>query len=133
MRQHVSPSHIPEVVLPMPTLIPHDLSNWILGRHSDLQEMSVGDIKKMLELTSLQSKVRETCRGFRGMRVGEARNPGPKSFLKGAPWSRKRPQRTLLDSDSDALAPLFTSGRFGLLSSEDEESENANHHPNFLM
>ena len=41
----------------MPTLIPHDLSNWMLDRQSDLQEaMSVGDIKKMLELTSLQSQ-----------------------------------------------------------------------------
>ena len=32
VRQRVSPSHIPEVVPPMPTLIPHDLSNWILDR-----------------------------------------------------------------------------------------------------
>ena len=37
VRQRVSPSHIPEVVPPMPTLIPHDLSNWILDRQSDLQ------------------------------------------------------------------------------------------------
>ena len=57
VRQRVSPSHIPEVVPPMPTLIPHDLSNWILDRHSDLQEaMSAGDIKQVLELTSLQSQ-----------------------------------------------------------------------------
>ena len=55
VRQRVS--HIPEVVPPMPTLIPHDLSNWILDRHSDLQEaMSAGDIKQVLELTSLQSQ-----------------------------------------------------------------------------
>ena len=41
----------------MPTLIPHDLSNWILARHSDLQEaMSAGDIMQVLELTSLQSQ-----------------------------------------------------------------------------
>ena len=57
VRQRVSPSHIPEVVPPMPTLIPHDLSNWILDRHSDLQEAtSAGDIKQVLELTSLQSQ-----------------------------------------------------------------------------
>ena len=62
VRQHVSPSHIPEVVLPMPTLIPHDLSNRILDRHSDLQEMSVGDIKKMLGLTSLQSQAEKRAR-----------------------------------------------------------------------
>ena len=38
-------------------LIPHDLSNWILDRQSDLQEaMSAGDIKQVLELTSLQSQ-----------------------------------------------------------------------------
>ena len=36
----------------MPTLIPHDLSNWILVRHSDLQEaVSAGDIKQVLETT----------------------------------------------------------------------------------
>ena len=57
VRQRVSPSHIPEVIPPMPTLIPHDLSNWILDRQSDLQEaMSTGDIKQVLELTSLQSQ-----------------------------------------------------------------------------
>ena len=45
VRQRVSPSHVPEVVPPMPTLIPHDLRNWILDRQSDLQEaMSAGDI-----------------------------------------------------------------------------------------
>ena len=38
------------------TLIPHDLSNWILDRHSDLQEDECGDIKQVLELTSLQSQ-----------------------------------------------------------------------------
>ena len=48
VRQRVSPSHIPEVV---------PLSNWILDRHSDLQEaMSAGDIQQVLELTSLQSQ-----------------------------------------------------------------------------
>ena len=53
----MSPSHIPEVVPLMPTLIPHDLSNWILDRHSDLQEaMSAGDVKQVLELTFLQSR-----------------------------------------------------------------------------
>ena len=53
VRQRVSPSHIPEVVPPMPTLIPHDLRNWILDRHSDLQEaISAGDVKQVLELTS---------------------------------------------------------------------------------
>ena len=35
----------------------HDLSNWILDCHSDLKEaMSAGDIKQVLELTSLQSQ-----------------------------------------------------------------------------
>ena len=57
VRQRVSPSHIPDVVPPMPTLIPHDLSIWMQDRQSDLQEaMIAGDIKKMLELTSLQSQ-----------------------------------------------------------------------------
>ena len=47
----------PRLSPPMPTLIPHDLSNWILDRQSDLQEaMSTGDIKQVLELTSLQSQ-----------------------------------------------------------------------------
>ena len=57
VRQRVSLSHIPDVVPPMPTLIPHDLSMWMQDRQSDLQEaMIAGDIKKMLELTSLQSQ-----------------------------------------------------------------------------
>ena len=59
--------------------------------------------------------------GFRGVRIREASNPGPKkSFSEGVHWSRKRQQRTLLDSDSDA--PLITRGRFGLLSSDDEDT-----------
>ena len=41
----------------MPTLIPHDLSMWMQDRQSDLQEAIItGDIKKMLELISLQSQ-----------------------------------------------------------------------------
>ena len=44
---------------------------------------------------------RVTKWGFRGVRVGEATNPGPKKgFLKGVPLSRKRQQRTMLDSDA---------------------------------
>ena len=35
VRQRVSPSHIPEVIPPMLTLIPHELGNWILDRQSD--------------------------------------------------------------------------------------------------
>ena len=54
------------------------------------------------------------------MRIGEASNPGPKKSSKGVLWSRKRQQRTLLDSDSDA--PLITQGRFGVLSSDDEDT-----------
>ena len=66
------------------------------------------------------------------MRVGEARNPGPnQNSSKGVPWSRKRPQRTLLDSNSDA--PLIASGRFGPFSSEDQESVNANRAPTELL
>ena len=38
MRQRVSPSHIPEIAPPMPTMIPHDLSSWMLDRQSDLSE-----------------------------------------------------------------------------------------------
>ena len=57
VRQRVSLSHIPDVVPPMPTLIPHDLIMWMQDRQSDLQEaMIAGDIKKMLELTSLQNQ-----------------------------------------------------------------------------
>ena len=38
-------------------VVPHDLSNWILDRHSDLQEaMSAVEIKQVLELTSFQSQ-----------------------------------------------------------------------------
>ena len=40
--------------------------------------------------------------GLHGMRIGEASNPGPKKSSKGVHGSRKRQQRTLLDSDSDA-------------------------------
>ena len=55
-----------------------------------------------------------TTWGHRGVRVGEATNPGPKEILL-----RKRDQQTVLDSDSDD--PLIDRGRFGLLSSDDEE------------
>ena len=112
VRQRVSPSHIPQVVPPMPTLIPHDLSNWILDRHSDLQEaMSAGGHQASVGIDiSSESRRRETCRidrrhgtvtqwGFRGVRVGEAANPGPCS-------RRRRMQRRALqwswDSDSES-------------------------------
>ena len=143
VRQRVSPSHIPDVVPPMPTLIPHDLSIWMQDRQSDLQQaMIVGGHQENVGVDfTPESRRRETCRvdrrygvlrrmpvckritrwGLRGVRIGEASNPGPKkSFSKGVHWSRKRQQRTLLDSDSDA--PLITRGRFGFLSSDDEDT-----------
>ena len=72
-----APSHVLEVVPPMPTLIPHDLSNKMLDRQSDLQEaMSVGDSKKMLELTSLQSQGAEKLAELTGGMVS-SRSHGP--------------------------------------------------------
>ena len=60
VRQRVSPSHVPETVPPVPILIPGELSEWMQDRQSDLQEAtSVGNFKRVLELTSLQSQAAE--------------------------------------------------------------------------
>ena len=53
---HVAEDTIP----PMPTLVPRELSEWMEDRQSDMQEaMSCGNLKKLLELTSLQGQVAE--------------------------------------------------------------------------
>ena len=44
----------------MPTLVPRELSEWMEDRQSDMQEaMSRGNLKKLLELTSLQGQAAE--------------------------------------------------------------------------
>ena len=85
MRQRVDP--VPH----MPGLVPAKLAQWMEDRQADLQEaLSLDDTSRILELTSKLSEggrtvggderwhVAMTSRyGLRGVRVGEASNPGP--------------------------------------------------------
>ena len=61
VRQRLSVPHVAEdTIPPMPTLVPRELSEWMEDRQSDMQEaMSCGNLKKLLELTSLQGQAAE--------------------------------------------------------------------------
>ena len=74
----------------MSTLIPHDLSNWILDCLSDLQEaMSAVDIKQALALTSLQSQRAEKLAELTGGMVAYAR-PSRSGDFVGCASARQR-------------------------------------------
>ena len=53
--------HVAEDTIPLvPTLVPRELSEWMEDRQSDMQEaMSWGNLKKLLELTSLHGQAAE--------------------------------------------------------------------------
>ena len=61
VRQRLSVPYVAEdTIPPMPTLVPRELSGWMEDRQSDMQEaMSCGNLKKLLELTSLQGQAAE--------------------------------------------------------------------------
>ena len=61
VRQRLSVPHVAEdTIPPMPTLVPRELSEWMEDRQSDMQEaMSCGNLKKLLELTSLRGQAAE--------------------------------------------------------------------------
>ena len=78
---------------PMPCLVPAELDNWMKERHGDLQEaLEFGEGERVWELISNLSDAavrmlemsdkkchdtRHRGDGLRGVRVGEAENPGP--------------------------------------------------------
>ena len=71
VRQRLSAPHVSEdVIPPMPTLVPRELSEWMEDRQSDMQEaMSSRNLKKLLELTSLQGQAAKKLAEMTGCMV----------------------------------------------------------------
>ena len=101
VRQRLSVPHVAENTIPlMPTLVPRELSEWMENRQSDMQEaMSRGNLKKLLELTSLQGQAAERLAEMTGgmefpAQFGECRGcRRPVSVERRQVWVERRTGR----------------------------------------
>ena len=93
------PSLVSGVIPPMPTLVPAELDNWMQDLQVELQSaMNSGDQRRVVDVsTKLAEAIRHQC-GLKGVRVGEADNPGPSRRRR---TQRLRALPRVCDSDSE--------------------------------